>query len=231
MPEEGFLRRWARVKATGAEAVADPVPPVASAAVPAVDAAPPALPGVAPAQGEPAQPAPTLVDAARLTSDSDFSAFVSPNVGQDVRRLALKKLFADPHFNVLDRLDMYMDDYNKPDPVSAAMLAALDHARGTLRRPEEVQAELARLRARDAPVETADALPAAADEALDAPGAAEESTAPAEAPDACGDEQQEPAPAAIAADDLSPTAEHDRDVISDVIALTPARAHNPPAGI
>jgi len=226
MPEEGFLRRWARVKATGAEAVAE-VAQTAPAAAPAVEAMPPAVPRVTPAQGEPAQPAPTLIDAARLTSDSDFSAFVSPNVGQDVRRLALKKLFADPHFNVLDRLDMYMDDYNKPDPVSATMLAALDHARGTLRRPEEVQAELARLRAQDAPVETADAALAAADEAVDTPGAAEESSAPDEAPDACGDEQQESAPAAIAADDLSPAAEHD----SDVIALTPARAHNAPAGI
>ena len=68
-----------------------------------------------------------------------------------MRRLALKKLFADPHFNVMDRLDMYMDDYNKPSPVSAAMLAALQHARGALRRPEEVQAELARLAALEPP--------------------------------------------------------------------------------
>lgn len=223
MPEEGFLRRWARVKATGAEAAIDVPPPAA----PAVEAMPPAMPTVAPAQGEPARPAPTLVDAAQLTADSDFSAFVSPHVGQDVRRLALKKLFADPHFNVLDRLDMYMDDYNKPDPVSAAMLAALDHARGTLRRPEEVQAELARLRALDAPVETADA---AADEALDVPVVAEESTTPADASDAAGDDPQQAAPAAIAIDLLPPTAEHERDVISDVIALTPVRAHNAQAG-
>jgi hypothetical protein len=228
MPEEGFLRRWARVKATGAE-VAIEAPPPAAPPAPVAAAAPPAL--HTPVQGEAAQPLPTLVDAAQLTSDSDFSAFVSPHVGQDVRRLALKKLFADPHFNVLDRLDMYMDDYNKPDPVSAAMLAALDHARGTLRRPEEVQAELARLRAQDAPVETADAALAAADDALDAPGAAEESTAPAEAPDAAGDDPQQQAPAAIEADLLPPTAEHDREVISDVIALTPVRAHNAQAGV
>ena len=214
MPEEGFLRRWARVKATGAEAATE-APPPAAPPVPVADAAPPAARTVA--QGEAAQPAPTLVDAARLTSDSDFSAFVSPHVGQDVRRLALKKLFADPHFNVLDRLDMYMDDYNKPDPVSAAMLAALDHARGTLRRPEEVQVELARLRALDAPAETAEAAPAAEDAALDtpeAPDAAEESSALADAPGG-------------AAEFLPPTAEHD----SDVIALTPADAHNAQAGV
>ena len=153
MPEEGFLRRWARVKASGGEAVAEAPRPV----VPAAPAAPPAPPAVVePARpvapvGDSVPPAPTLEDAARLTPTSDFSAFVSQGVDKDVRRLALKKLFADPHFNVMDRLDMYMDDYNKPDPVSATMLAALEHARGVLRRPEEVQAELARLAARDAP--------------------------------------------------------------------------------
>ena len=146
MPEEGFLRRWARMKASGGEAVAEArsssPPPAPAAPAPApvpVSVAEPAAPTA------PERPAPTLEDAARLTHDSDYSAFVSQAVDKDVRRLALKKLFSDPHFNVLDRLDMYMDDYNKPDPVSATMLAALDHARGVLRRPEEVQAELQRL--------------------------------------------------------------------------------------
>ena len=226
MPEEGFLRRWARVKATGAEAAIEAPPPAAPPA-PIAEVVPPSVQTIAPAQGEPAQPAPTLIDAARLTSDSDFSAFVSPHVDHDVRRLALKKLFADPHFNVLDRLDMYMDDYNKPDPVSATMLAALDHARGTLRRPEEVQAELARLRAQDAPAEEAAAAAPVADEPLDAPGEAEESTALADAPHAASDDHQEPAPVAIGADDLPQADQHD----SDVIALTPVRAHNAQAGI
>jgi hypothetical protein len=153
MPEEGFLRRWARVKASGGEAVAEAPRPV----VPAAPAA--LIEPVRPAPvGDPAQaaaPAPTLEDAAQLTPASDFSAFVSRHVDKDVRRLALKKLFADPHFNVMDRLDMYMDDYNKADPVSATMLAALGHARSVLRRPDEVQAELARLAARDTPADAA----------------------------------------------------------------------------
>lgn len=164
MPEEGFLRRWARVKASGGEAVAEAPPPAAApAATPAVEPAPAALP-VARAQAPAAQSALTIDDAARLTPASDFSAFVSQGVDKDVRRLALKKLFADPHFNVMDRLDMYMDDYNKPDPVSAAMLAGLEHARSALRRPEEVQAELARLAALDGPGQApgAPALPAPA---------------------------------------------------------------------
>jgi hypothetical protein len=174
MPEEGFLRRWARVKASGGDGVAEAQHSTAQAA-PLARAAPevaagPVLPEAQAAEGAQAldRPAPTLEDAARLTPQSDFSAFVGQGVDKDVRRLALKKLFADPHFNVMDRLDMYMDDYNKPDPVSATMLAALSHARGVLRRPEEVQAELARLAARDAPADVvADAVADSAQRAIE----------------------------------------------------------------
>jgi hypothetical protein len=31
-----------------------------------------------------------------------------------VKNAAMKKLFADPHFNVMDRLDIYIDDYSSP---------------------------------------------------------------------------------------------------------------------
>ena len=68
-------------------------------------------------------------DVAQLTSDSDFSAFVARGVDAAVRRTALKKLFADPHFNAMDGLDVYIDDYTKPSPVTEAMLASLEHAK------------------------------------------------------------------------------------------------------
>ena len=68
-------------------------------------------------------------DVAQLTSESDFSAFVARGVDQAVRRSALKKLFADPHFNVMDKLDMYMDDYNVPSPMPEGMLASLKHSK------------------------------------------------------------------------------------------------------
>jgi hypothetical protein len=158
MPEEGFLRRWARMKASP-EAVAEAPRTVAPAGAAPVPSAVPPAPSPAVQQSvapeDTVQPVLTLEDAARLTPESDFSAFVSQGVDKEVRRLALKKLFSDPHFNVPDRLDMYMDDYNQPSPVSATMLAALQHARSALRTPEEVQAELARLAARDAPLDAA----------------------------------------------------------------------------
>lgn len=125
MSEEGFFRRWSRLKATGeateiqAPPAAPPVPAPAVTRAPAEPEAPP-------------RPLPTIEDAARLTPDADFSSFVAKDVDKSVQRLALKKLFADPHFNVVDGLDMYMSDYNKASPLAPAMLASLQHAPGLL---------------------------------------------------------------------------------------------------
>jgi hypothetical protein len=87
------------------------------------------------------QNSPTLEDAARLTSESDFSSFVMPGVSKDVQRLALKKLFSDPRINAMDRLDIYIDDYTRPDPISAAMLASLKHANSVFGWPNEADAK------------------------------------------------------------------------------------------
>ncbi len=46
-----------------------------------------------------------------LTEDSDYSGFLSPNVSESLRRLALRKLFHSPVFNVCDGLDDYDDDF------------------------------------------------------------------------------------------------------------------------
>ena len=43
-------------------------------------------------------------------------------MGEDVRRAALKKLFSDPRFNVMDGLDVYIDDYSKTEPIPPEML-------------------------------------------------------------------------------------------------------------
>jgi hypothetical protein len=131
MPNEGFLQRWSRLKADPAAAE----PPVVSAPVVSdLAPAPPAPLAEAPAAEV---PLPTLADAAQLNADSDYSAFVARGVDSSVRRLALKKLFADPHFNLGDGLDIYMGDYNLPSPVSDEMLASLDHAKNLFVRVEE----------------------------------------------------------------------------------------------
>lgn len=67
--------------------------------------------------GHAEQPPPTLDDVAGLNPDSDFSAFVRRDVAPAVKNAAMKKLFADPHFNVMDGLDIYIDDYSIPSPL------------------------------------------------------------------------------------------------------------------
>ena len=103
--------------------------------------APAPAPAQAEAPAEAARPLPTLDDVAALDAGSDFSAFVARGVDQAVRRSALKKLFADPHFNVMDRLDVYIDDYTKPSPMSDAMLASLEHAKSVFMKMVEDEPE------------------------------------------------------------------------------------------
>jgi hypothetical protein len=122
--DDNFFSRWSRRKAqvrSGETPAAEPPAPVVARA-----AAPPAasLP-VEPAPTEQAPPPLTLDDVAGLTPESDFKAFVARNVSPEVRNAAVKKLFADPHFNVMDGLDIYIDDYSQPSPLSAAMMAKM----------------------------------------------------------------------------------------------------------
>lgn len=116
---EGFFQRWSRLKA-------DPAPAPTELEQPQV--APPATVTPASSSDDGAPPRlPTMDDVARLGRDADYSAFVARGVDKSVQRSALKKLFADPHFNIGDGLDLYMGDYNKPDPIPAAMMSALRH--------------------------------------------------------------------------------------------------------
>ena len=88
-------------------------------------------------------PAPELPPVDGLTADSDFSGFMHPKVDENLRRAALKKLFSDPHFNVMDRLDTYIDDYSQPDPLPAGMLAGLRQAQNILAWAQETKEQTA----------------------------------------------------------------------------------------
>src|SRR5437899_2794304 len=116
MADDGFLSRWSRRKVqarTGDEPAAQP---------PIEDKPADAVPAVAP---EPAIPPPTLEEAQALGFDSDFKRFIAPDVPTEVKNAAVKKLFADPRFNVRDAMDVYADDYSKPDPLPQEMLRKL----------------------------------------------------------------------------------------------------------
>ncbi len=74
------------------------------------------------------EPLPTLQDVHALTPDSNFARFVGRAVNPDVRHAALRKLFSDPHFNVMDKLDIYVDDYSLPSPLPLAAVQQMTSA-------------------------------------------------------------------------------------------------------
>lgn len=88
------------------------------------DAATPANAAPQPAVPTPAV-APELPSVESLKFDSDFAAFLRPEVDEKLKRAALKQLFRDPRFNVMDGLDTYIDDYTKADPIPPDMLKSL----------------------------------------------------------------------------------------------------------
>ena len=73
---------------------------------------------------------------ANLTSDSDFGQFLRQEVSEEIRRKALKTLFADPQFNVMDGLDIYIDDYSISEPIPPEMLASLNQAKALFETPD-----------------------------------------------------------------------------------------------
>ena len=108
--KEAFLSRWSRLKQQ------QPVEKKAE---------------VAPAPA----PAPPLPPVDQLTPDSDFSGFMNPKVEDALRRLALKKLFSDPHFNIPDPYEAYSGDWTGGEPIPEAMLASLEQMKSLLKTP------------------------------------------------------------------------------------------------
>ena len=127
------LRRWSQRKLEAARAATEPTPAVAI--VPAiVPPTPPAdaratEPNAAPCAAPPAAAAPVLPPIESLTIDSDFTAFFEPTVDEALKRRALKQLFRDPRFNVMDGLDIYIDDYSQPDPISPEIVREMVQGR------------------------------------------------------------------------------------------------------
>jgi hypothetical protein len=99
--KEAFLKRWSRLKKEKPDAV----------------------------QKQDESPPPQLPAVEKLTPESDFSGFMHPKVEDALRRVALKKLFSDPHFNVPDPYEAYSGDWTVGEPISQEMLATLNQAR------------------------------------------------------------------------------------------------------
>ena len=178
MAEDGFLQRWSKRKASLGAPVPDGLPkthpaqpPKAAPAIGGVQApdalisrggpqtlnTPPSALAPAPGRAQPSephtdpQPAPSLADTQALTPASDFRPFMGQGVAPEVKNAAMKKLFADPHFNVMDRMDIYIDDYSQPDPLPLAMLRQMTSAK-TLNLFDDAPEETLATRVGDNPV-------------------------------------------------------------------------------
>ena len=129
-----FLERWSRLKrqaeepsalGVGGTPLSDELP--AATGTPAPDeSGAQAADGAGetrPSRGEPAADA--LPPVETLSLDADFTGFLKKEVGEPLRRAALRKLFSDPHFNRMDGLDVYIDDYNVADPIPPEVMSRL----------------------------------------------------------------------------------------------------------
>ena len=114
--KQDFLRRWSRLKNEAAAVSKKEIPATIEKAV-------------------------ELPPLESLDFESDFKAFMHSKVEESVKRAALKKLFADPRFNVMDGLDTYIDDYTKAEPFTEGLLARIEEVREKLLAPPSAEEE------------------------------------------------------------------------------------------
>jgi len=132
-PERLSLSRWSRRKLEAARAQSAPARELAPA---------PVAPGQQAPQPSAPEASAALPPIESLSIESEFAPFFKPGIPESTRRAALKQLFRDPRFNIMDGLDVYIDDYSKPDPIPPEMMKQLLHTKHIFNPPKtEVNAE------------------------------------------------------------------------------------------
>ncbi len=141
---EGFLSRWSQRKQDvrqGKPQVEPVQVPTATADVPVkapenaiesgtIRAIPTGEMATSGLKNSATTPLPTLDDVKELNAlTSDFKPFVARGVAPEVKNAAMKKLFTDPHFNVMDGMDVYIDDYSVSTPIPESILRQMTSAK------------------------------------------------------------------------------------------------------
>ena len=132
--ERKILSRWSERKAAARRGDVPPEP---------ADEAP--APAATPDQAAPTDAAastdedlPALPPINELTAESDYTVFLGEKVPEQLRRAALRKLWAsDPVFANLDGLNDYDEDYNLATTVIGAVQSAWQAGRGYADEVEE----------------------------------------------------------------------------------------------
>ena len=181
---DSFFSRWSRQKTLNRELDQARDAAVAKAPLPAeAEAVPVPKP---PVEGAQAVDLPTQADAEALDVGADVSRFLQSGVTDAIKGAALKKLFADPAYNVISDMDDYVEDYSQMAKLSAVELRSLQQSKDLHLfedPPWKIEAD-----ARDAA--------AAAEKQATTDAVAESDTVAADDPDPVGaaDAAQEPTP-------------------------------------
>ena len=181
---DSFFSRWSRQKTLNRELDQARDAAVAKAPLPAeAEAVPVPKP---PVEGVQAVDLPTQADAEALDVGADVSRFLQSGVTDAIKGAALKKLFADPAYNVISDMDDYVEDYSQMAKLSAVELRSLQQSKDLHLfedPPWKIEAD-----ARDAA--------AAAEKQATTDAVAETDTVAADDPDPVGaaDAAQEPTP-------------------------------------
>jgi Protein of unknown function (DUF3306) len=146
-----FFSRWSKRKAGARAGAGDAAFSESAAAEPSIDEGfeaklpedgrPSTAFPAAPEANQP-EPPPVLPSLETLTAESDFSPFMQANVPPALRNQAMKKLFADPHYNVMDMLDTYVDDYSTSEPIPLDWLKKMSQSRALKLFDDEEEAVL-----------------------------------------------------------------------------------------
>jgi hypothetical protein len=131
--DKGRLARWSQRKteARRRSGGAAPTIPEEPANIPAAQTTPPDGMASDPQSASVPKGTPDLPDIESLKAGSDFAAFMKDGVPADLRRLALRKLWAsDPIFNVIDEMVEYGEDYTDAATVVAGLKSAWEAGRG-----------------------------------------------------------------------------------------------------
>jgi hypothetical protein len=140
--DENLLSRWSRLKDETRDA--EEKPPRRG---PEVEPAPIAATGTPALGKESPAAAPVAADLPPIESlkglASEYAEFLKPGVDESLRRSALKKLFSDPYFATFEKFEAYCEDYTQGEPIPAAMLKTLEHAKGLLFDEEKEEKEQA----------------------------------------------------------------------------------------
>lgn len=110
--DEGFVQRWSRLKQEARDAQPPEEAPRPDLPVPAMAADTSSPEAGDKPEEKPFDPA-SLPPVESLTKESDYSAFMRPEVPEDLRQKALRRLWAaDPVLSAPDPVDMHNIDYN-----------------------------------------------------------------------------------------------------------------------